>query len=356
MPTSSSGPSSTRVLIIGQGLAGTALAWHLWRRGIPFLIVDADEANTSSKVAAGLITPISGMRLNLGWRVAELIPAARAFYRELEEKLGCRFYHEVPHIRWFREQREVLLWEKRRMEPAYQPWFEQDSQQIDSPIFHNELGGFVQRGCGWLNTNAYLNASRQFFQGQQCWKVGRVDEQNLSVTNQQVSWQDESFSHVVFCQGWQAGKGHWFPDLRFNCARGVITSFRPLLPIPQRHIYNRNGWISPDGESDASWRAGSTYEFDFNRPPEASLPEIREKLQDLLKIDFELSAPRSAVRPIIRQRNAVLGTHPMHRHLAVFNGLGSKGAMKSPLLAEWLVAHLFDHQPLPTEVDVCTNL
>ena len=57
-----------RILIIGGGLAGMALAWRLHERGVPFLIVDRDEPLTSSKVAAGLVAPITGLRLTLNWR------------------------------------------------------------------------------------------------------------------------------------------------------------------------------------------------------------------------------------------------------------------------------------------------
>ena len=91
-----------RFLIIGQGLAGTALAWRLHQRGRGFLIVDRDEAQTSSKVAAGLVTPITGMRLNLSWRYGTLYPEALAFYQEMETLLHQRFYHEVPIVRLLR--------------------------------------------------------------------------------------------------------------------------------------------------------------------------------------------------------------------------------------------------------------
>ena len=70
-----------RILIIGGGLAGTTLAWRLHERGLPFLIVDRDEPGTSSKIAAGLVTPLTGMRMNLSWRYDILHPEAVAFYR-----------------------------------------------------------------------------------------------------------------------------------------------------------------------------------------------------------------------------------------------------------------------------------
>ena len=70
-------------LIVGQGLAGTALAWELIWRGRDVLVVDAGEAVTSSKIAAGLVTPITGQRLALGWRVDEMLAAARPYYERV---------------------------------------------------------------------------------------------------------------------------------------------------------------------------------------------------------------------------------------------------------------------------------
>ncbi len=48
-------------LIVGQGLAGSLLAWELMQRGAKVLIVDNGMPN-ASQVAAGLINPITGMR------------------------------------------------------------------------------------------------------------------------------------------------------------------------------------------------------------------------------------------------------------------------------------------------------
>ena len=49
-------------LIIGQGLAGSLLTWELLQRGCKIIVVDNGLEN-ASKVAAGLINPVTGMRL-----------------------------------------------------------------------------------------------------------------------------------------------------------------------------------------------------------------------------------------------------------------------------------------------------
>ena len=91
------------ILIIGQGLAGTALAWRLWQRGAPFIIVDRDAPVTCSKIAAGLVTPITGMRLNLNWRFAAQRDEAVALYAEVARQTGQAVYHEIHQVRLFRD-------------------------------------------------------------------------------------------------------------------------------------------------------------------------------------------------------------------------------------------------------------
>ena len=41
------------ILIIGQGIAGSCLAWELKRRGSEFTVADRPVAETASRVAAG---------------------------------------------------------------------------------------------------------------------------------------------------------------------------------------------------------------------------------------------------------------------------------------------------------------
>src|SRR5882757_4219331 len=95
------------ILIAGQGLAGTALAWRLWERGVPFVIVDPNDEVTASKIAAGLVTPVTGQRLNLSWRIFELLPEALAFYDRVEKQLGAKFYHVGDCVRLLKDEREV---------------------------------------------------------------------------------------------------------------------------------------------------------------------------------------------------------------------------------------------------------
>src|SRR5688572_10216051 len=93
-------------VIVGAGLAGTALAWQLRRRGRSVLVIDRESGDSASGVAAGLVTPVTGKRMARSWRWDELFPAAVAFYLDVEAELGATFFHQRPALRLFADGAE----------------------------------------------------------------------------------------------------------------------------------------------------------------------------------------------------------------------------------------------------------
>jgi glycine oxidase len=342
-----------RFLIIGGGLAGTSLAWRLHERGVPFMIVDRDEPQTSSKVAAGLITPITGMRLVLNWRIEMLYPEASAFYRQIERDLGCGFYHETPIVTLLQDDQAVEQWQKRQQQPQIQPYLNEDAGQplVDASVFANPLGGFEQRGA-WLDTADFLAQSQHFFQSTGRWQQGEFP---LPESSGQIQWKGESFTHTIFCIGWQAAQHPWFDWLPFRSGRGTVLQVQADTGGETR-IINRGCWLLPRG--DGSLRVGPTYEFNFDQPhtpsPEA-VAGLETKLQALLKRPYQILGSQTGVRPIIQHRQAIIGRHPVRPQVAFMNGLGSKGVLRAPWLARQLIEHLLDGKPIEPELDLAGN-
>ena len=90
-------PSDIDLLVVGQGLAGTALAWTALRHGLDVRVADPDPTpgRTASRVAAGLVTPLTGKKINPGWRLGELMPAARDLYDWAGQRMGRSFFHDI---------------------------------------------------------------------------------------------------------------------------------------------------------------------------------------------------------------------------------------------------------------------
>ena len=179
-----------------------------------------------------------------------------------------------------------------------------------------------------------------------------LPEEEIEPLDDGVRWRGEDFSHVVFCRGADERTGsRFFSWLKFDCARGVIASLK--VDLQESRIINRGCWLLPRGAGD--WRAGSTYEFDLKTPMEASLADLRGKLALLLRVPFEICGAQAGIRPIIKHRQLVLGPHPAHPRVCVFNGLGSKGVLRAPFFARMLAEHLLDDKPPGPDVDVRAN-
>ncbi len=345
------------VLIAGQGLAGTAIAWHLWDRGIPFVIVDRDEPLTSSKIAAGLITPITGMRWSLSPDFDALLREAIGFYRQRQRLLGQRFLFTRPNVRLFTQDKHIALWQRRTSEPQIQPYIHSHpSEPLVSPaLFANDLGGAQIRHAGYLDTATYLAASRAFFQQHGCWQQGEIEVQDIALYRDHIDWRGITFSHLIHCTGWQAMHSPWFDWVPFQPARGTILTIAADVQH-ERRIINHGLWIVP--RNDGTLRAGSSYELRFKDPHTAdpsALAALMTKLQQALRVPFTLLETQTAVRPCVMGQHTLIGTHPAHPRLAFFNGLGSKGTLRAPHYARRLIEHLATGTAIPNDMDVQRN-
>jgi glycine/D-amino acid oxidase-like deaminating enzyme len=122
--------------------------------------------------------------------------------------------------------------------------------------------------------------------------------------------------------------------------------------VAEERIVARNCWLLPRA---GAFRSGSTYDWDLAAPLGPSIEVLREKIAGLLRTPFEIVSTQSGIRPILRERVAAIGRHPVHENVALFNGLGSKGALQAPLLSRVLADHLLDGSPLDQAVDVAAN-
>jgi glycine oxidase len=348
------------VIICGQGLAGTLLAWKLLELGQPVIIIDLDEAVTSSKIAAGIVTPITGLRLALSHDVGTFLPEALACYASTAATLGKDHYHSVRQVRLWRNEEEPVRFAAKRLQPdfaAHLPPVPRPDPLVDLTLFHGPGTGFEMVTSGWLETRPWLETSAAWFQARGMLRHQRLDPAALQPDAEGVTLPGGlRASVVVFCEGAAARTNPWFPWLDWKCAKGEILTLSIPALAAHRRIVNCGGWLLPQTEP-SQFRAGSTY--DWNPRTMAPTPEgratIEARLTSLLRVPWQVTGHQAALRPIIHHSLARLGRHPVHPTLAFFNGLGSKGVLHGPRYARLLAEHLVLGSPLPPEADVAGN-
>lgn len=83
--------ASVRVIIVGSGVAGASVAWHLAAAGVEVLVVDAGFAGAATAAGAGIVSPWTSRRTD-GHALAE---AAGAYYPELAAAVPGTSYEVV---------------------------------------------------------------------------------------------------------------------------------------------------------------------------------------------------------------------------------------------------------------------
>ncbi|NOT73105.1 MAG: FAD-binding oxidoreductase [Hyphomicrobium sp.] len=346
----SSPSTSYDTIIVGQGLAGTTLAWCLMEGGQRVLVIDSDEPVTTSKIAGGLITPITGQRLALSWRVDEMLAAARAFYARVERRTGHKVFHERTATRLFASDIEREIWARRRDKPEFRVHLaaEQPTPLLPPDIGDASGGGF-DMATAQLDVARYLATSRTHFDYRAC----ALDwTRDVSLAGDCVTVAGHKAARVFSCEGYAATRNPYFSWVPFKGAKGDILTVRFDAGFPEKCLH-RGIWIVPAG-GDNLFRVGATYDW-ANLDGVATQPArawIEAKLKAFIRVPYTVIDHQAAVRPVIRESKALIGLHPQHPRLGFFNGLGSKGSLHAPWFAAALAGHVLQGTPLPADCDV----
>lgn len=334
-------------LIVGQGLAGSLLGWELLRRGARVLLLDCGGGN-ASRVAAGLVNPITGMRLVKTPGVDALLPEALECYRQLARHFGRTFFVAKPLLRLFANERERRYAEQRCADAEYRGYIERLLPATEAAPF----GGLLQKRSGYLLTAPLLDCLRDSFRACGSYLGAELSFQDIAINANGVRWQGIEAQRMVFCEGYRCRDNPWFAWLPLQAVKGEILTLR-AAPLPD-HIVNYGQWLIPlDAQT---LRVGAT--FDRERldlePTGSAKQELLANLHaHCLRIAVSAVLDHQAgIRPATLDKQPFLGVHPRLPRLMIFNGFGSKGSLAIPYYARRFADYLLHDASLPANADI----
>ncbi len=330
-----------KTLIIGQGIAGTMLAWSLRRRGCSVFIADGNLAGGSSMVAAGIINPVTGKRFVKSWRFDEFFSIAKDIYQQIELEFGISIWEDRPTLRLLGTPEEANDWAIRCVQPEY-------ADHLGETEDAGAWGAFLKPGFrfGLIRKSArvkfplLIDTFRE-----KALQEGIFFEK--SIDYQEVENLLLEYDRVVFCEGWRAEANPFFPESQFRVSKGeaLIIRFREQIDRPTinrtpTEMIKKTMLLVPMGHG--TFWVGSTYRWHF----EDTLPgaEGREYilgyLHEMFEAPFEIVEHVSGIRPTMIDRRPVVGQSKLNHKVFIFNGLGTKGALLAPYFAEQLAGEI----------------
>lgn len=338
--------------ILGQGLAGTCLAFQFLERNIPFHIFDNGFKTSSSIVAAGLWNPIVFRRITKSWRADELIRSVHSFYPNLESILKVSFFYPSENIRLHSSPLERDEWIEKRNDPDFEEYlFASDALETNPYITKKENGyGLVQQ-TGHIDLPVFLNAARNYFKEHGVLSDREVELPDTPDGILHYSMDGINPEKIIDCRGSQANTSVWWSYLPFNLSKGEVLTIKcPNLNLTQ--TINSGVFIMPVG--DDIYRVGATFSWEdiSPEPTEAGRNELIGKLDKTINLPFEIIEHQAGIRPSVADRRPLMGTHPACNKLVIFNGFGTKGVMLAPYFSEILCSFLIDGKDLAKEIDI----
>lgn len=326
-------------IIVGQGLAGSCLAWQLLQRGKKVLVFDEPHKNKSTSVAAGLFNPISGKWMLKTWKADLIFPYLYDFYQGIEKQTGKSFFRPMPLYRPFPSIEEQNAWMGRSADPTLSNYVD---QVFTSSMFGDQVndpfGGLVLKNCGYVDTVVFTESIRKLLIAKDSYRQEEFKTEDMVVEQETITYSGVVASQIIFCNGVRAMENKYFRWLPFRPLKGETMDVQ-LEKNPDQ-IYNRGVYIVPE-KDNGYCRVGATYNrIASEGNSEEGMAELHQKLHELLILPYKTVSQHWGIRPAIDDRRVVLGSHPEHKNVLIFNGLGTKGVSLAPYfsnqLADWM--------------------
>lgn len=338
-------------LIVGQGICGTLLSWNLYKEGKSFVVIDEGKEVTSSKVAAGIMNPVTGRRYVRSWKIDEILPFAIQTYEQIELVLNQQFVYKKPVIDFFpNPQARDLFVNLIAEDDTYVHTY--PDQNHFNQYFHYDFGCGEISPAFTVNLSLLLATWRKKLTDDQALRKEIFDSQLLELKDGGVSYGDLTARKVFFCDGIAGMNNPWFGLLPFSPNKGEALILE-CEDLHNGHIFKKGMLLAPLPVKNTFW-VGSSYsrEFEDLQPTQLFYDKTIAHLQGWLKVPFKVVDHKAAVRPATVERRPFVGLHPRHPQLGILNGTGSKGTSLAPYFAHQLVQHLVYGTPILKEADI----
>lgn len=344
---------SVDYLIVGQGIAGTLLHFSLKKAGQKVMVIDNHHKGAATKVAAGGINPVTGKRYVKSWKIETLIPIVRTVYLELEKLLKTQFLKERNIIRILKNAGEENTWHGRSADPLYLKYFVENPSIGTFKKYLNEFSsiGEIKNG-GQVNISLLVEQYRNLLISNEEISTEAFDFSKLIyLEKEKISYKNIEAKAVIFCEGAGAAHNPYFNYLPFELSKGEAFTIKIEGSFLEKIIRHRVS-VVPTQQGEYWVGASNSWEFENDDPTPKAKQELEEHLTSIFKNKPEIVNHQAAIRPTVKDRRPLLGRHPKHPNLFIFNGLGTKGAALAPYFSRQMTNFILKDEDLLEEVDI----
>lgn len=337
-------------IIVGLGLAGIAFAEELKKNDKSFLVFE-DSSQNSSLVAGGMYNPVILKRFTPVWNAEEQLKIALPFYKDLEKQFDKIFDHKIDIYRVFKSVEEQNNWyvasDKNLLQNYMNPEIIYNSNKsIRAPFGMGKLSG-----TGRIDVEILVKEYKKLLEKQGLLRRERFHYNKIKSLDKYVEYKDVKAKKVVFCEGFGLKENPFFNQLPMREVKGeLIVIHAPDLKVD--FLIKSAVFVMPLGND--LYKVGATFNWTdkSKEPTEEGKDELELKLSSVINCQYQIVEHTAGIRPTIKDRRPIVGSHPRNKKLGILNGLGTRGVMIAPLMAKKLYQHIENNVKLENEISI----
>ncbi len=338
-------------IIVGQGISGTMLSRQLMEAGQRVPVIDEAKPVTASKIASGLINPVTGKKYVTTWLADILLPFAKETYTQLGQQFRRSFLRECDVLNFHPTAEAASLFAARENENdtylnhvnrtgAYSDWFR----------FNYGIGAVSPSYL--VDVSLLLDHWREHLAVNHSLLEAHFTLEDCHIADDHVDYKNISAGKIIFCEGAADIDNPYFTRLNFQLNKGEVI-YAQIPSLSQEHIYKHGPISIIPWQEDVFW-IGSTFnrEYTDDQPTPAFRKLIESTLDSWLKLPYTIVGHQAAIRPATGGQKPFIGIHPVSSSVGIFNGMGSKGCSLAPYFAHQFTQHLLHGALLIPEADI----
>jgi len=337
-------------IIVGSGLAGILFCEVLKQHNKSFIVYD-NSSQHSSTVAGGLYNPVVLKRFTQVWKAKEQLDLGLPMYHVLEQELDIKLDYKIPIHRLFASVEEQNNWFAACDKPSLSNFLSTEILHSTNAALKSNFGYGKVLDTGRIDTATLIKNYREYLD-----KKGQLIKEtfvyNELASNQtHVTYHNYEAKNIVFAEGFGITKNPFFSYLPLKPTKGeLLTIHAPDLKID--FVLKSSVFLVPLGED--IYLVGATYEWSDMSPNITikAKEELLSKLDKFLNCDYTVVKQVAGIRPTVKDRRPLVGQHLQHKNMYVLNGLGTRGVMIAPYVANQLYSFIEEGKHLETEIDI----
>lgn len=318
--------------------------------GAGVVVIDNSHPFSASKVASGVINPVTGRRVVSTWMIDELLPYAWDIYNTIGDEIGSNIISQKNILAFHgNEQMQKAFVGKMDENEAYVSLVEDEEPYKKWFDFRYSIG--IIDPVYLIDIQTLLSAWRKVLKDKDVLREDVFSWGDCTIDNGKVAYKDVVAEKVIMCDGTAGYYDPYFKRLPYGLTKGEALIL-DIPDLPQGNIYKHGYNVVP--WKDGLFWVGSTFdrEYDDTKPSPSFRAKVEDQLKGWLKLPYKVVDHIASERAGTLERRPFVGLHPQQKEVGIFNGMGTKGCSLAPYFADEFTQYLLHGKAINELADV----